>query len=254
VRQGEVQCHYHSSLSLASLHLERTCPCNVKPRLPQRKLPAAIIASQVHAYEAKSRSDRGTVCRTGPSSHTDEMVAAMRQAAVDGAILHLRLLMALPHYDDRLAPGGANVTHPERLHVKPVDPDDPAVEDVVADWKKTPGAVWNPPHADKGGQARDLMTRRPRPDARRPFATTSRATSCVGQLEVGTALKRSPSRHAFIIDPLCHHAPRVPPAAAALRPTFSKSAGTRQAPERGSRSAVPARCLNVYFPGHLGSA
>ena len=25
--------------------------------------------------------------------------------------------------------------------VKPVDPDDPAVADVIADWKKTPGAV-----------------------------------------------------------------------------------------------------------------
>src|SRR5205085_7778631 len=33
-------------------------------------------------------------------------------------------------------------THPGRFAiVKPVDPDDPAVADVVADWKKTPGAV-----------------------------------------------------------------------------------------------------------------
>ncbi len=32
--------------------------------------------------------------------------------------------------------------HPDRFAiVKPVDPDDPAVADVVADWKKTPGAV-----------------------------------------------------------------------------------------------------------------
>src|SRR2546430_7816394 len=32
--------------------------------------------------------------------------------------------------------------HPDRLAiVKPVDPDDPAVADVVADWKKIPGAV-----------------------------------------------------------------------------------------------------------------
>jgi predicted TIM-barrel fold metal-dependent hydrolase len=32
--------------------------------------------------------------------------------------------------------------HPGRLAiVKPVDPDDPAVADVVADWKNTPGAV-----------------------------------------------------------------------------------------------------------------
>ena len=32
--------------------------------------------------------------------------------------------------------------HPGRIAiVKPVDPDDPAVADVVADWKQTPGAV-----------------------------------------------------------------------------------------------------------------
>ena len=32
--------------------------------------------------------------------------------------------------------------HPHRFAiVKPVDPDDPAVDDVVADWKRTPGAV-----------------------------------------------------------------------------------------------------------------
>ena len=32
--------------------------------------------------------------------------------------------------------------HPDRFAiVKPVDPDDPAVHDVIADWKQTPGAV-----------------------------------------------------------------------------------------------------------------
>ena len=32
--------------------------------------------------------------------------------------------------------------HPDRFAiVKPVDPDDPAVADVIADWKKTPGTV-----------------------------------------------------------------------------------------------------------------
>jgi hypothetical protein len=32
--------------------------------------------------------------------------------------------------------------HPGRFAiVKPVDPDDPAVGDIIADWKQTPGAV-----------------------------------------------------------------------------------------------------------------
>ncbi len=36
----------------------------------------------------------------------------------------------------------AQEAHPDRFAiVKPVNPDDPAVADVIADWKQTPGAV-----------------------------------------------------------------------------------------------------------------
>jgi hypothetical protein len=38
--------------------------------------------------------------------------------------------------------------------VNPVDPDDPAVADVVADWKKTPGTVGIRIIPDEGGGAR----------------------------------------------------------------------------------------------------
>ena len=42
--------------------------------------------------------------------------------------------------------------HPGRIAiVKPVKPDEPAVADVIADWKETPGGR-HPHHADKGGE------------------------------------------------------------------------------------------------------
>src|SRR5262249_61864841 len=38
--------------------------------------------------------------------------------------------------------GEVQRAHPDRFAiVKPVNPDDPAVADVIADWKQTPGAV-----------------------------------------------------------------------------------------------------------------
>src|SRR5207249_7223282 len=69
----------------------------------------------------------------------DEMVAALDTVGVDGAIFISGFSMY--RYD---ASYGVEVqrAHPGRFAlVKPVDPDDPAVTDVIADWKKTPGAV-----------------------------------------------------------------------------------------------------------------
>jgi predicted TIM-barrel fold metal-dependent hydrolase len=67
------------------------------------------------------------------------MVAAMDKVGVDGAIFISPF--AMYRYD-----GSYSVevqrAHPDRFAlVKPVDPDDPAVADVIAEWKKTPGTV-----------------------------------------------------------------------------------------------------------------
>ena len=73
--------------------------------------------------------------------------------------------------------------HPDRMAiVKPVDPDDPAVADVIADWKRTPGAVGIRIMLTKDlGGERDPNDPWPRPDrARRRSRTTSRSTSCAG--------------------------------------------------------------------------
>ena len=100
----------------------------------------AIIDSQVHAYEANTpKRPWATVPNWPPHVTGDEMCAEMDKVGVDGAIFISSFSMY--RYDGSYAEEVARA-HPGRLAiVKPVDPDDKAVADVVAKWKKTPGAV-----------------------------------------------------------------------------------------------------------------
>jgi predicted TIM-barrel fold metal-dependent hydrolase len=67
------------------------------------------------------------------------MVAAMDTVGVDGAIYVSPFSMY--RYDASYAVE-VQQAHPDRFAlVKPVDPDDPAVAEVITDWKKTPGTV-----------------------------------------------------------------------------------------------------------------
>src|SRR5256885_6280944 len=67
------------------------------------------------------------------------MVAAMDKVGVDGAIFISAFTMY--RYDASYAME-VQRAHPGRFAlVKPVDPDDPAAADVIADWKQTPSAV-----------------------------------------------------------------------------------------------------------------
>ena len=99
-----------------------------------------IIDSQVHAYEANTPKRPWHSVPNWPDHVTgDEMVAAMDKVGVDGAIFISAFSMY--RYDASYAVE-VQRAHPGRFAiVKPVDPDDPAVDDVVADWKRTPGAV-----------------------------------------------------------------------------------------------------------------
>ena len=99
-----------------------------------------IIDSQVHAYEANTPKRPWHSVPNWPDHVTgDEMVAAMDKVGVDGAIFISSFSMY--RYDASYAVE-VQQAHPGRFAiVKPVDPDDPAVADVVADWKQTPGAV-----------------------------------------------------------------------------------------------------------------
>src|ERR1051325_4511467 len=102
--------------------------------------PPVIIDSQVHAYEANTPQRPWFRVPNWPAHVTgDEMVAAMDKVGVDGAIFISAFSMY--QYDASYAIEVAKA-HPGRMAiVKPVNPDDPAVADVIAEWKKTPGAV-----------------------------------------------------------------------------------------------------------------
>lgn len=99
-----------------------------------------IIDSQVHTYE-RNRPDRPWAgFLHGPEEATgDQMVAAMDEVGVDGALLVSPF--AMYRFDASYAVE-VHKKHPGRFGlIKPVDTTDPAVEDVIAAWKATPGTV-----------------------------------------------------------------------------------------------------------------
>jgi len=98
------------------------------------------IDSQVHVYEANTPARPwATVPNWPPHVTGDEMVAAMDAVGVDGAIFVSSFSMY--EYDASYALE-VHRQYPGKFGlVKPVDPDDPAVADVIADWKNTPGTV-----------------------------------------------------------------------------------------------------------------
>jgi predicted TIM-barrel fold metal-dependent hydrolase len=99
-----------------------------------------IIDAQVHAYERNHPGRPWHAVLHGPDEVTgDQMVAAMNDVCVDGALLVSPYTMY--HYDASYALG-VHSAHPGRFAlIKPVDTADPAVAETVADWAKTDGAV-----------------------------------------------------------------------------------------------------------------
>lgn len=99
-----------------------------------------IIDSQVHAYEANTpKRPWHSVPNWPPHVTGDEMVAAMDKVGVDGAIFISAF--SLYQYDASYAVE-VQKAHPGRFAIiKPVNPDDPGVADVIGEWKKQPGAV-----------------------------------------------------------------------------------------------------------------
>ena len=99
-----------------------------------------IIDSQVHAYERdyKGRPWIGTLA--GPSEVTgDDMVKAMDAVTVDGALLVSPWSMY--RYDASYAIE-VHSKHPGRFGmIKPVDPSDPAVNEIIQDWFHQTGTV-----------------------------------------------------------------------------------------------------------------
>ena len=172
-----------------------------------------IIDSQVHAYEANTPKRPWASVPNWPAHVTgDEMVAAMDKVGVDGAIFISAFSMY--RYDASYAVE-VQRAHPGRFAlVKPVDPDNPAVGDVIAEWKKTPGAagirIMIPKEPGRERQAGDPgLDRILREAVRHDFPVNM---LCWGNLDTGLALiERHPDTR-FIIDHLGIQQPRTPPA------------------------------------------
>src|SRR4029079_15932733 len=170
-----------------------------------------VIDSKVHAYEANTPKRPWRTVPNWPAHVTgDEMVEAMDKVGVDGAIFISA--NSLYGYDASYA------VEVQRAHLgrfsiaKPVDPDDPAVADVIADWKKTAGAVGiriflrdeNPrPPTDaafhpilRGPPPADGCRLRPDPAGRRP-ARSAGQFPVLGQARRGHPADRPPSQRAL---------------------------------------------------------
>ena len=171
----------------------------------------AIIDSQVHAYEANTPKRPWATVPNWPAHVTgDEMVAAMDKVGVDGAIFISAFSMY--RYDASYAVE-VQRAHPGRFAiVKPIDPDDPAAGEVIAEWKKTPGTV-----------GVRIMLRKE--EGRRPddpgFGRICREAVkhdfpvnilCWDNLEAGTALIDRHPETRFILDHLGILQPRTLPA------------------------------------------
>ena len=170
-----------------------------------------IIDSQVHAYEANTPKRPWRNVPNWPDHVTgDEMVVAMDKVGVDGAIFISA--NSLYGYDGSYAVE-VQQAHPDRFAIiKPVDPEDPAVADVIADWKKTPGTVGIRimMRKDVGRDANHPgIERIVRAAVRHDFPVN---LSCSGNLDGVTPLiDRNPDTR-FIIDHMGLVQPRVPPA------------------------------------------
>lgn len=99
-----------------------------------------IIDVQVHVYERDHPGRPWAGVLHGPPEVTgDDMVKAMDGVGVDGAIIVS--IYAMYRFDASYAVS-VRRAHPSRFAlVKPVDTKNPAVEQVIADWAATEGAV-----------------------------------------------------------------------------------------------------------------
>src|ERR671931_1993827 len=201
-----------AALATAGPALLRRTQAEAQPR-PRGASPVPIIDSQVHAYEANTPKRPWYRVPNWPAHVTgDEMVAAMDKVGVDGAIFISAFSMY--RYDASYAVV-VQRAHPGKFGiVKPVDPDDPDVADVVAEWKKTPGTVGIRIMLPKESGRDRLPTDRGlerilRAAVRYDFPVN---ILCWGNLEAGTALIDRHPDVRFIIDHLGIMQPRTPPA------------------------------------------
>jgi L-fuconolactonase len=174
-----------------------------------------IIDAQLHCYERDHPGRPWHAVLTGPPEVTgDQTVAAMDAAGVDGAILVSAFTMY--RYDASYALE-VRKRHPGRFAlIKPVDPADPAVAEIIADWKRTPGTVAVRMLLVRSNLAEDAAD----PGLNRVLAEAARVSLPVnlhiaGRLDQGIALIRRNPDTQIIVDHLGLVQPHEPPVPAA---------------------------------------
>jgi len=170
-----------------------------------------IIDSQVHVYERDHPGRPWHGVLAGPPEVTgDRMLAELDAASVDGAILVSAYSMY--RYDPSYALE-VRARHPNRFAVvRPVDPADPAVADVIANWKLTPGAVGVRMLLARSGLATDPAD----PGLNRVLAAAARHSLPInlhiaGRLDQGIELIRRNPETQVIVDHLGLVQPHAPP-------------------------------------------
>jgi predicted TIM-barrel fold metal-dependent hydrolase len=170
-----------------------------------------VIDAQVHAYEHNHPGRPWHAVLTGPSEVTgDQMVVAMDDAGVDGAILVSPFTMY--RYDATYALEVRKRDSGRFALIKPVDPADPAVAEVIADWKRAPGTVGIRMLLVRGGLSEDPAN----PGLNGVLATAARLSLPVnlhiaGRFDQGLELIRRNPDTQIIIDHLGLVQPHEPP-------------------------------------------
>ena len=169
------------------------------------------IDAQVHVYERDHPGRPWADVLAGPPEVTgDDMVAAMDAVGVDAAILVSAWTMYL--YDPSYAIS-VREANPDRFAlVKPLDPADDSVEETIADWAKTEGAVG----------VRIMLTRTASEDPDDPATNRILAAagrhglpvnlSCSDRLPLVGALAARNENTRLVVDHLGILQPRKPPA------------------------------------------
>jgi L-fuconolactonase len=168
------------------------------------------LDAQVHAYERNHPGRPWVGTLYGPAEVTgDQMVAAMDAVGVDGAVLVSPFSMY--RYDASYAKE-VYAAHPNRFRlVKPVDPTDPAVAEMIAEWASTDGTV--------GIRVflRDNVSTDPAdPAINRVLATAARYSlpvnlACTGRLDQAAQLASRNPKTQLVIDHLGLPQPHEPP-------------------------------------------
>jgi predicted TIM-barrel fold metal-dependent hydrolase len=170
------------------------------------------IDAQVHAYERNHPGRPWVGFLRGPEHVTgDEMVAAMDAVGVDGALLVSPFSMY--GYDASYAVE-VHKKHPGRFGlIKPVDPNDPAVAETIADWAATEGTVGVRVMLNREGVSSDAAD----PGLNRVLAAAALHSLPVnlmatGRLEQAGALAGRNPDTSVVIDHLGLSQPPEPPA------------------------------------------